>query len=281
MIINIRFSFWLALICFVVFILVAFVKSSPVVREVNFPLVDRVVIAAPVLLVLNGGDNFLAANLETMRLSATAMDAGELDAGYLMRAQRVVAELNPCQEHNYYLANALLTWGGAIEEGEQILKSATRCRFWDEWPPFFLGFNKYFFKRDITEARKYLEFAAQRATGNAAGFRKLAIMVKVDQIKDEKLALDFLRNERDKAVDSKLKDMLTKRALRVEGLVMLRDAQRLYEKRFGRPLQAPEQLISSGVLQDFPTDPLKLGYEFLNGRFVLKRLKIAGVEEGF
>lgn len=77
----------------------------------------RVVIAAPVLLVLFGGDRFLAANLETMRLAATGMDLGQADTGYLVRAQQEVAKLNPCHEDNYYLANGLLTWGGADREG--------------------------------------------------------------------------------------------------------------------------------------------------------------------
>lgn len=61
---------------------------------------------------LYGGDRFLAADLELIRLSATGMDNGSTDAEYLIRAQRVVAELNPCHEDNYYLANGLLAWGG-------------------------------------------------------------------------------------------------------------------------------------------------------------------------
>lgn len=240
---------------------------------------DRVVISAPVLLALNGGDRFLAANLETMRLSATGVEWGVADASYLVRAQRVVSELNACQEHNYYLANALLNWGGALDEGSQILARATTCRFWDELPPFFYGFNRAFFYRDPEGAGRYLEVAAQRATNNAAGFRKMAIMLRAEQFHDEHLALDFLRNEYDQARDPKLKMMLGKRVVRLEGLLILREAQRSYEVKTGAVLQNADQLIASGVLQSLPVDPLNLGYEIIDGRFMLKKLKVAGAEE--
>jgi hypothetical protein len=245
----------------------------------NPPVIEgRVVIAAPVLLVLFGGDRFLAANLETMRLAATGVDWGQADTGYLVRAQQVVAELNPCHEDNYYLANGLLTWGGADREGSEVLRRASACRFWDEYPPFFYGFNKFFFERDVETAAEYLEEAASRATANAAGFRKFAIMLKTEQIEDERLALDFLQSEYDKASDPKLKAMLAKRVTRLQGLVDLREAQRLFEVRTGNPLEAPEQLIENGLLKALPEDPLNLGYEFIEGRFVLKKLKVVGAE---
>lgn len=251
--------------------------STPVLLE---PLVEgRVVIAAPVLLVLFGGDRFLAANLETMRLAATGVDFGRVDTGYLIRAQQEVARLNPCHEDNYYLANGLLTWGGADREGSAVLKRAIVCRFWDELPPFFYGFNKFFFERDTAEATEYLELAAQRATDNAAGFRKFAIMIQAKKIEDERVALEFLQNERDKASDPKLKEMLAKRYVRLEGLVLLREAQRQYEKQQGRALTDPQQLLELGLLAAYPEDPLKLGYEFDDGRFMLRKLKVAGMEE--
>ncbi len=239
----------------------------------------RVVIDAPVLLVLFGGDRFLAANLETMRLAATGVDWGQADTGYLVRAQQEVAELNPCHEDNYYLANGLLTWGGADREGGEVLRRASACRFWDEFPPFFYGFNKFFFERDVETAASYLEEAASRATANAAGFRKFAIMLKAEQIQDEQLAVDFLQAEYDQTTDSNLKAMLAKRVKRLQGLVVLRGAQRRYEALTGKPLAEPGQLIEHGLLAAFPEDPLNLGYEFIDGRFVLKKLKVAGAED--
>lgn len=268
----------LALSSFVVFSTASQWRARTPLSEI--PVIEgRVVIAAPVLLVLFGGDRFLAANLETMRLAATGVDWGQADTSYLIRAQRVVAELNPCHEDNYYLANGLLTWGGADREGGEVLRRASACRFWDEYPPFFYGFNKFFFERDIETAALYLEDAASRATSNSAGFRKFSIMLKVEQIQDEQLAVEFLQAEYDQTSDSKLKAMLAKRVERLQGLVKLRDAQRRFEARFGQSLKTPEQLLERGLLEVFPDDPLKLGYEFIDGRFVLKKLKVAGVED--
>ncbi|MCW9088250.1 MAG: hypothetical protein OQK54_01825 [Gammaproteobacteria bacterium] len=240
---------------------------------------DRVVIASPVLTALYAGDRFLAANLETIRLSATGIDRGMADTFYLLRAHKVVADLNPCHENNYYIANALLTWGGAVDEGGDILERATACRHWDELPPFLYGFNQFFFNRNIDKAQQWLEIAAQRADRNAAGYRKFAIMIEVEQIEDEKIALEMLRKERVQAEGARLKGMLDKRIERLEGLATLRDAQREYEKRSGTPLTDPAALIEAGILKAFPQDPLRIGYEFVEGDFRLKKVKVAGIEE--
>ncbi|KRW66975.1 hypothetical protein AO735_07935 [Pseudomonas sp. TTU2014-096BSC] len=239
---------------------------------------DRVVIPAPLLVALHGGDRFLAANLEAMRLSATGMDDRGVDTGYLIRAQREVARLNACHEDNYYLANGLLTWGGAVEEGNEVLRAAVKCRFWDEFPPFFYGINLSFFQRNNEEAARMLEIGARRSTDNAAAMQKLAVMLRAEQFADERLALNYLIQQRDSSVDPKLKDMLDKRVIRLQGLIQLREAQRQYESEHGL-LRDLQQLVDRGLLDELPTDPLRLGYELRDGSIELKKLKIAGLEE--
>ena len=242
---------------------------------------DRVVVSAPVQVLMTAGDRFLAANFESIRAVATASDApeaAEANASFAIRARRVVAQLNPCHEDNYYQGNALLTWGGAVAEGNDLLKRAADCRSWDEVPPFFYGFNQYFFLHDIEGARAALETAATRATDNAAGFRKFAIMLAAGELNDDSAALEFLQRERAATADPKLQGMLDKRVTRVQGLITLRAAQQRYEIRFGHALTDPAALIESGELDAFPNDPLRIGYEFADGRFRLKELKIAGLE---
>lgn len=238
----------------------------------------RVVMVAPIILALYGGDRFLAANLETMRLTSTGVDQGVADTGYLIRAQYVVAELNPCHEDNYYLANGLLTWGGAEAEATEVLHKAMDCRFWDDIPAFFYGFNLSFFQKDIAKASRALELAAQRSADNAAAFRKLAVMLQAESFADEKLALNYLIQQRDSASEPKLHDMLDKRVVRLQGLVALREAQRSFESKNG-VLISLDQLIESGLLPALPVDPLRLGYELKDGRIILKKMKIAGMEE--
>lgn len=247
-------------------------QMAPVMQE-------RIVIDAPLLLLLVGGDRFLAANLETIRLAATGVELGEANTGYLTRAQREVAELNPCHEDNYYLASGLLTWGGADRESTEVLRQAMDCRFWDELPAFFYGFNQAFFNKNVGEASRALELAAQRSIVNAASFRKLAVMFRVEGFADEKLALDYLVRQRDSVRDDPaLQQMLDKRVVRLQGLVALRAAQKRYEVNNGS-LKNLQQLVDAGELEALPDDPLRLGYELRAGRIILKKMKIAGVEE--
>ncbi|WP_404395072.1 hypothetical protein LG309_15830 [Stutzerimonas chloritidismutans] len=273
-----RPSLLLTLAGFALFATIAAWRAQqPVVLKSQF-FADRVVIPAPLLVALHGGDRFLAADLETMRLSATGMDDRGVDTGYLVRAQREVARLNACHEDNYYLANGLLTWGGAVEQGNEVLRAAVECRFWDEFPPFFYGINLSFFQRDNEEAARVLEIGARRSTDNAAAMQKLAVMLRAEQFADERLALNYLIQQRDSSVDPKLKDMLDKRVIRLQGLIQLRDAQRQYESEQG-PLTDLQQLLDRGLLDELPNDPLHLGYELRDGSIELKKLKIAGLEE--
>ncbi|MCQ2047975.1 Uncharacterised protein [Stutzerimonas stutzeri] len=273
-----RTSLFLCLTAFALFVAIAAWRAQQPVLLTPQLFADRVVIPAPLLIVLHGGDRFLAADLETMRLSATGMDDRGVDTGYLVRAQREVARLNPCHEDNYYLANGLLTWGGAVEQGNEVLRAAVQCRFWDEFPPFFYGINLSFFQRDNEEAARVLEIGAQRSTHNAAAMQKLAVMLRAEQFADERLALNYLTQQRDSASDPKLQDMLDKRVIRLQGLIELREAQRTYEAKH-EPLQDLQQLLDRAIVAELPTDPLGLGYELRNGRIDLKKLKIAGLEE--
>lgn len=273
-----RTSLFLGLTAFALFVAIAAWRAQQPVLLTPQLFADRVVIPAPLLIVLHGGDRFLAADLETMRLSATGMDDRGVDTGYLVRAQREVARLNPCHEDNYYLANGLLTWGGAVEQGNEVLRAAVQCRFWDEFPPFFYGINLSFFQRDNEEAARVLEIGAQRSTHNAAAMQKLAVMLRAEQFADERLALNYLTQQRDSASDPKLQDMLDKRVIRLQGLIELREAQRTYEAKH-EPLQDLQQLLDRAIVAELPTDPLGLGYELRNGRIELKKLKIAGLEE--
>ncbi|MHA6492532.1 hypothetical protein ACX0MV_04690 [Pseudomonas borbori] len=256
----------------------AFWRGHQPLSPEQIEIQDRVVISAPILIVLYGGDRFLAANLEAIRLAATGMHEGEVDTNYLIRAQQVVAQLNACHEDNYYLANGLLTWGGAVSEGNQVLRAAVDCRTWDYVPAFFYGINLAFFQRDIAEARRMLEVGAQRSPENAASLRKLAIMLQAETFSDEKLALNYLTQQRDSVGDPALREMLDKRVGRLRGLVTLREAKRRFELT-NEALMSLNQLIDHGLLPVLPEDPVKLGYELRNGQIVLRKMNIAGMED--
>ncbi|WP_245650809.1 hypothetical protein [Thauera butanivorans] len=248
-------------------------------------MADRVVISAPVQVLLAGGDRFLAADFEAIRAAATADDStadNEASASFRIRAHRVVAQLNPCHEDNYYIANAMLSWGGAPSEGLDVLRRATDCRMWDEYPAFYLGFNEWFFNRDAAAARNAMELASDRAADpqQAATLRRMGVMIEAGEFADQRVALAFLRQERAQAGDDKLREMLDRRIIRLEGLIALRDAQARYETQAGQPLAHPQMLLDEGLLDAFPNDPLRLGYEFTDGQFRLREVKVPGMKRG-
>lgn len=271
-------SFVLAALGFGVFSCFVAMKSQVAVVTVPESVGGRVVVSAPALVALYGGDRFLAANIETVRLATTSIDPNDVvDTDYLARAQFVVSELNACHEDNYYLANGLLTWGGLVSEGNEVLRRAMICRFWDGVPSFFYGVNRSFFDRDVDEAVHAFELSAARWPENAASFRRMAIMLRAESFNDASLALEYLQQQHATTRDSRLQGLLELRIIRLQGLIDLRVAQSRYEFRHGA-LSDLSQLVEGGELSALPEDPLGLGYELRNGRIELRKLRIAGME---
>lgn len=245
-------------------------QETDTIQEQERP--PEIVMSGSTQMLLYGGDRFLAANIESIRAAAAVTTSGSQD--FRLRAHAAVSQLNPCHEDNYWIGNASLSWGGAEVQGFELLSRAMRCRYWDEWPAFFYGFNQHFFQHDVNEARRALELAAQRSSQNAAAFRNFSIMLAAGEIDDTRMALEMLQNERDKAKDPKLREMLDKRVKRLSGLLVLRDAQTAFEKRYGRPPNEPQELLDSGLLKGFPDDPLRLGYEFRDNTFHLRQMTV-------
>jgi hypothetical protein len=243
----------------------------------TFEQPPQVVVPAAVQVMMYGGDRFLAASVESVRAAASGRSLEAKQGGYRLRAHRVVAQLNPCHEDNYWIGNAALSFGGASDSGTELLQRAIRCRFWDEVPPFLYGFNQKFFYSDPVKARWGMETAADRSTTNAAGFRQIGIMMTVNSLNDAKAAMAMLEFERDRTRDSKLRQMLDGRIERLQGLLVLREAQRTYEDRFRKPLEYAEQLVQSGTLKALPKDPMGLGYDYKNRVFNLGKVTVDGL----
>lgn len=240
--------------------------------------VSTVVISAPIQILMYGGDRFLAANIEAIRVAAVGPTEEAALASYRIRSHKLVSQLNPCHEDNFYMANAMLSWGGSVEDGNAILERATECRYWDDIPPFFLGFNRYFFFQDIDKAREAIELAATRSKNNKTALQNISIVMESKKLNDVNMAAAYLRQQRDETKDQKLREMLNRRLMRLEGLITLRDAQKQFEQRYRRSLTDPEELISHKIIPHFPQDPLRIGYEFVNGSFRLRAMNVNGME---
>ena len=267
----------LALGAYLLFLVGAKEVSSSRIRADELP--GSVVMPPTLQAVLYFGDRYLAANVESARVLATGEDASGMLTDYYHRLHQVVSALNPCHEDNYYIANAILAWAGGVDPAIAILREATRCRYWDEVPPFFLGYDLYFFKRDYAQAKAMLFEAANRATENRIGFQKMGIMFEAEAYPDVNAARNYLVLQRSQARDAKLRELLGLRIGRLDGLITLRNAQTEFEQRMGRKLENPQDLLTAGVLREFPVDPMRLGYEFGKGQFSLKELVVQGMEQ--
>lgn len=231
----------------------------------------RVVLPATVQTALAAGDRYLAANIETFRAMSSGVETDfQAENLFRIRAYDVASQLNPCHEDNYYVANAILTWGGAPEHGISILERATQCRAWDYSPPFFLGLAQSSFLRNAALARASLELSAQRAsTDQRASLQRISIMIEAGSYQETEAALAFLRHEMQLSKDERLRATLARRVARLEGLRILEQAQEKFVEQTGRPLQSPDELLSAGILQVFPEDPMNIGYQLEDGRFRL------------
>lgn len=238
------------------------------------PSDSELVLPPAMQLVVNFGDPYLAANVEVFRGLTSDRLAEEESLGFYVRLHRSITQLNSCHEDGFYMASAFLAPGGAVGPALDILNRGARCRYWDGWATFHLGINYFFFARDSAAAALAVEDAARRAvnTKNEAFFKGVSVAFKARTFDDVASAIEYLRAERKLAKDDSLRLALDKRIGRLQGLALLRDAQRRFEQRFGRPLREPAELLRSGDLKAFPIDPLGIGYRLVDGRFELQEI---------
>lgn len=267
---------FLAVLAYLVFVAGARNVHPPAIQPADVP--GSVVLPAPLQTVVYLGDPYLAANVEATRVLMTGGPAEGVAQDYFDRLHLAVAVLNPCHEDNYYVANGLMAWAGSVDGANAVLQGATGCRFWDEIPPFFWGFNLNFFKRQHHRAKELMFTAADRATANRAAFQRIGLLFEAESYPDIRTAYEFLENQRKQVRDERLKQLLSLRIDRLAGLIALDGAQVEFERHSGRRLRNPQELLESGQLKEFPKDPTGLGYLFENGRFSLREVTIRGTE---
>jgi hypothetical protein len=209
------------------------------------------------------GDPFLASNTDVFR--AVIVGTGNLDAEtmhVLGAVQEDAALMNPYHEDNYYLAAAVLPWGGEVDSGIDVLDRATVSRPWDPMPPYLLGFTYQYFRGDFAKAARLVDLAADRSTGlNHTYFRRIAVRW-YEQSANPNDAIGVLRILAGRSRDPGFKQFIALRIKRVEGLIALRQADTAYRDAHGgaRANQVGDLIGYAGV-HAMPADPTGLGYQ--------------------
>ena len=221
----------------------------------------RVVLPAPVQTVLALGDRFLAANAYVVRAATfSALSTDSLSYEVQGKVQAQASILNPYNEDNGMLATAVLPWEGQLDVAQFILARSTKYRSWDPTPPFFQGFNEYYFNNDPVAAGRLATIAAQRSEGTQKlGLQGLASKWLAHGQQPE-LAIAMIRAMIETTNDINQRRILTARVERLEGLVALRKAAAAYAADLGRPTSHLQMLVDTSYIEAIPADPFRRGY---------------------
>lgn len=221
-------------------------------------------IRLPVLaqVLMAGGDRYLAADLNGFRV-LVAETARMRPDDYAIQAglQRDISVLNPAHEDNYYIAAAILPWGGQLEATQYVLERAADARPFDWLPLFHYGFNLYHFYRKPADGAAVLLVAAARATDiqDQWALKNVAALwtERGYSLGEAAARVEAMANA---APPGGFRKYLLLRASRLRALEHLRILARRYEQQTGRRLALLDELVRSGLAESIPADPLGMGF---------------------
>lgn len=227
-----------------------------------------------VQVLMAGGDRYLAADAAAVRaLVASTQNLDRDGFKVLAQVQKDVAFLNPAHEDNYYLATAILPWEGEFEATQQILSAAMKGRPFDELPPYYYGFNIFYFAKNPGEGAKWLLAASERSTdvGNRLALQDMAVRW-LEKGNDPSVAVGIVEAMAQNAKEAAFREYLMKRVQRLKLLLGLELAADRFEREQGRKLASLDELVRMGYIVSLPTDPFGLGFDIdAGGRPVLLR----------
>lgn len=222
--------------------------------QVAFPRFIQVTMAA--------GDRYLAANLAGFRvLVAETQKMNDINFAVQAKLQQDIAWLNPGNEDNYYIANAVLPWNGHLEATQYVLQRAMTGRPNDWSPVFYYAFNLYHFKRDPATAAQWLLKAAERpmSENDSVAVQNIAARW-FEKGYQPSQAAALVEGIAEQSRSSGFKKYLYQRAQRIRMLAKLQDTVAVYRARHGRAPKSLRELVTAGLLPALPVDPFGFGF---------------------
>lgn len=224
-------------------------RFSNVEMETALPLFVQVALA--------GGDRYLAANVGVFR-AMTVSEANPPPAALQVqgKVQADAAWLNPAHEDNYYMAAAILSWGDQVSAANEVLGQAVAGRPFDFIPPFFLGFNHYYFLHDPLTAASYVKLAAERTDSaqNRQVFETTSARWTEQGSRPEEAIRILTAMQRATRLPG-VKQYLGERIVSLNQLIDLRQASERYKTRYGRSPGDLADLIKVGLVRKLPPNP--------------------------
>ena len=172
--------------------------------------------------------------------------------------------LDPHFRQSYYLVQSTLPW--EAEEYDlaiELLRKSKQHRPWDWVPGFFIGFAYFYFLKDNLRASKYL-MGASRVPDAPIGLATFAARL-AQKAGQTQTAIAFLRAMYEKTDDQDIRRTLEERIKAHTGVLILEKGVEEFNKRFGRPPNVLEELVTRRILEKLPQNPYNKLYTYENG----------------
>ena len=169
------------------------------------------------------------------------------------------SQLDPWFFDPYFTGNAFFTLqAGMVRESNALLERGMRARDWDWMIPFFIGFNHYYFLRDIDRATEYL-MEASRRPGPSEQLASLASRLAFKENRTLNSIL-FLEAIVRKTQDDRMRENYEIRLKTLRAIRSLEIASERFQARFRRKPRELNELVTRGILTAIPDDPLEGGF---------------------
>jgi hypothetical protein len=190
------------------------------------------------------------------------------DWRWIYKVLEVATDLDPYFGDPYYFANAFLPWdAGMAREANILMEKGSKRRSWDWILPFYIGFNYFYFLQDDDKASQYL-MESSRRPGAISGAASLAVKL-AQKGKRNTNAISFLEEMIRITEDETLKGFYEKRLLLFRALASMDDAVAAYRIKYHKLPRDPQDLITRGIIREFPPEPYGGAY-YLDNRGAVK-----------
>ena len=180
--------------------------------------------------------------------------------GYLWayHAVDVLTDVDPKFSFAYQAAGIVLgVWANLPRESIALLTKGMRHNP-EVWQlPFYVGYDYFYEVHDPVQAAKYLRIASE-LPGAPAYLPKLAARMTVEA-GDPDAALEFLQRLYQQLQDERLRESLVQRMKEVvaeRDIRFLEEGVRRYKSRYGKRPANLNDLVTKGIIQQIPEEPL-------------------------
>ena len=201
-------------------------------------------------------------------------------ADFFYDAADIITTLDPFFWDAYLMSSMVLSWDfRRLDLANNLLKKGMENRTWDYKPPYYLGFNYYYFLKDNANASRYLMEAAKRG-GGPSFILPLATRLSVYQ-NQLAPAILLLQEQLKTTRDTFMIKHLQTRLKVVVILDKLEKKVKEYKDRRGSFPKKLSDLKSEKLIENLPEDPY--GGEFYilpNGRvFTTSKLRFTNSDK--